>query len=243
MAKNKKSFVMYTDWKETFNALSNEKAGELIKHIFSYVSDENPISKDMIINAVFPNIKNALKRDLEKWERQQIQRVEAGKRSAELRKQNATKANERSTKSNERSISSTVNGNVNVNDNVINNKLLSEIKISDLDPSLQEYAQIAKAFQELFIKNIKRTKGNTHHQDKAKFKSYVEPVRKLIEIDKYTVKQLLSIYHYLESDRGRFWWSNILSTTKLREHAQKLSIQASEPIKAKSNNQNNGVRL
>ena len=76
MAKNKKSFVMYTDWKETFNALSNEKAGELIKHIFSYVSDENPISKDMIINAVFPNIKNALKRDLEKWERQQIQRVE-----------------------------------------------------------------------------------------------------------------------------------------------------------------------
>ena len=171
MAKNKKSFVMYTDWKETFNALSNEKAGELIKHIFSYVSDENPISKDMIINAVFPNIKNALKRDLEKWERQQIQRVEAGKRSAELRKQNATKANERLTKSNERSISSTVNGNVNgnVNDNVINKRkvkektftppTLSDVKNYFKEKGYTEQSAI-KAFEYYDVAGWKDSKGN-----------------------------------------------------------------------------------
>ena len=49
MAENKKSFVAYADWKETFDALSDEKAGQLIKHIFAYVNDENPESEDMLI--------------------------------------------------------------------------------------------------------------------------------------------------------------------------------------------------
>ena len=40
--KNKKSFLLYADWKETFETLSDDKAGELIKHIFAYVNDENP---------------------------------------------------------------------------------------------------------------------------------------------------------------------------------------------------------
>lgn len=120
MAENKKSFIAYSDWKETFDNLSDEYAGKLIKHIFAYVNDENPESKDMIINAVFPNIKNSLKRDLTKWENQIKQRSEAGKRSAEIR---ATKINERSIPLNENIRNPTVNDNVtvNVNDTVINN--------------------------------------------------------------------------------------------------------------------------
>ena len=61
-----------------------------------------------------------MKRDLKKWEKQQEQRSEAGKRSAEVRKRNAKLAKRDSTTVNDRSISSTVNGNVsvNVNDNV-----------------------------------------------------------------------------------------------------------------------------
>jgi hypothetical protein len=64
--------------------------------------------------------KQSLKRDLKKWENQQEQRSEAGKRSAEVRKRNAKLAERDSTTVNERSISSTVNGSVsvNVNDNV-----------------------------------------------------------------------------------------------------------------------------
>ena len=33
MAENKNSFVLYTDQKEIFDAINNEQAGKLIKHI------------------------------------------------------------------------------------------------------------------------------------------------------------------------------------------------------------------
>jgi hypothetical protein len=99
MAENKKSFIAYADWKETFDALDNEKAGELIKHIFAYVNDENPVSEDMLINAVFANIKHTLKRDLKKWEKQHEQRKKAGKKSAEVRQRNSTVVNGRSVSS------------------------------------------------------------------------------------------------------------------------------------------------
>jgi hypothetical protein len=111
MAENKKSFIAYADWKETFDALDNEKAGELIKHIFAYVNDENPISKDMLINAVFANIKHTLKRDLRKWEKQHEQRKKAGKKSAEVRQRNSTVVNGRSFSSTDSvSVSVNVNG-------------------------------------------------------------------------------------------------------------------------------------
>jgi hypothetical protein len=99
MAENKKSFFAYADWKETFDALSDEKAGQLIKHIFAYVNDENPESEDMLINAVFASIKQTLKRDLRKWENQYTQRVAAGKKSAKVRKHNSTVVNGRSVSS------------------------------------------------------------------------------------------------------------------------------------------------
>jgi hypothetical protein len=119
MAEGKKSFVAYADWKEVFDALPNEDAGALIKHIFSYVNDENPISDSVLINAVFANIKSTLKRDLHKWETQLEQRRIAGKKSAEMR---LTKSNDRSNSLNETTRNSTVsvseNVNVNVNDTV-----------------------------------------------------------------------------------------------------------------------------
>jgi len=114
MAQGKKSFIAYADWKDTFDNLPNEVAGKLIKHIFAYVNDENPNSDDFVINAVFANIKNALKRDLDKWENQLEQRREAGKKSAEQRA--LTKINERSNSFNENERNST--DSVNVNDNV-----------------------------------------------------------------------------------------------------------------------------
>ena len=68
MAENKKSFTAYCDWNTTFNSLPDEKAGQLIKHLFAYVNDENPISEDLIINIAFEPIKQSLKRDLKRYE-------------------------------------------------------------------------------------------------------------------------------------------------------------------------------
>ncbi|MFY0655053.1 MAG: hypothetical protein JXQ96_23695 [Cyclobacteriaceae bacterium] len=68
MAEGKKSFQMYTEWIEVFNELDNEDAGELIKHIFKYVNDENPETKNKLVSLSFIQIKQQLKRDLKKWE-------------------------------------------------------------------------------------------------------------------------------------------------------------------------------
>ena len=86
MAQGKKSFVAYSDWKEMFDNLPNEVAGELIKHIFAYVNDENPQTDNYIIKALFSNIRNTLKRDLDKWESRKKSYSEAGIESGRVRK-------------------------------------------------------------------------------------------------------------------------------------------------------------
>jgi hypothetical protein len=139
MAENKKSFILYCDQKGVWDKLDDAQAGRLVKHIIAYVNDENPVASDFVTELAFEPIKQSLKRDLRKWEKQQEQRVEAGKRSAEIRQRNATKANDRLTTVNERSISSTVNGSVNgsvsVNDNEINTLSLE----SDFDLFFKAY--------------------------------------------------------------------------------------------------------
>ncbi len=119
MAENKKSFVLYSDSQGLVNQLPDEVAGRLLKHIYAYVNDENPISDELLLNIAFEPIKMQLKRDLIKWESQLEQRRQAGLRSAEVRKRNATSVNERS-------ISSTDNDNVSVNVNVNDNVILLE---------------------------------------------------------------------------------------------------------------------
>lgn len=142
MAEGKKSFVAYSDWYGMFKALPDEVAGKLIKHIFSYVNDENPTTEDFVINALFEQIKSTLKRDLKKWEEQQEQRKQAGIRSAEVRKQNATLVNARL-------ISSTdnVSVSVSVNDNV-------KDKINNIDERKLKFASTLKPFIDLYGKEL-----------------------------------------------------------------------------------------
>lgn len=140
MATGKKSFVLYTDYKELFNELSNENAGLLIKHILSYVNDENPKAPNDFVKISFITIKMQLKRDLIKFEEVKEKRSLAGKISAEKKlistksthvesvEHNSTK----STHVNKRQqalTKSTVNDNVNVN--VIYNK-----EVKDFSPPL-----------------------------------------------------------------------------------------------------------
>ena len=66
MAKDKKSFILYMDQRGIFDKLSDEQAGKLIKHIFSYCADEEP-SAEFIIDIAFEGIRQALKRDLRKY--------------------------------------------------------------------------------------------------------------------------------------------------------------------------------
>ena len=78
MAKDKKTVVVYTDWIEKFEELTDEEAGRLIKHFFRYVNDQEPEAPDRTTKLMFIDIKNTLKRDLNKYEDKLDKRSEAG---------------------------------------------------------------------------------------------------------------------------------------------------------------------
>lgn len=151
MATGKKAFLLYTDIVHTFDHLTDDQIGKYMRYIVDYVNDREPDDLPGLLQALVEQTKQQLNRDLEKWKKQHQQRIEAGRRSAEKRKQNSTIANDRSTtvqrkttKINDRSVSSTVNESDNVTDSVIVNvtdnvneiekkipkKDLDEIKIS-----------------------------------------------------------------------------------------------------------------
>jgi len=119
-----------------------------------------------------------------------------------------------------------------------NKSLLSEIKISDdkkfflindlkIDATENEveYFTIAEKFRKLFIKNLKEKKSPVTHQEKATFKSYVSPIRLMIENKEANIEQLREAYNFLNSIDGEFWKSNILSTASLRKQIATLIIK------------------
>jgi hypothetical protein len=112
MAEGKKSILIYSDWKHTFEALTDVEAGQLIKHLLAYVNDENPKTDNRIVQIAFEPMKQHLKRDLVKYEEIKGKRSEAGKISAEKKKQNSTNATHVESVQ-QTSTNSTVNVNVN----------------------------------------------------------------------------------------------------------------------------------
>jgi hypothetical protein len=68
MAKDKKSFIAYCDWLESFDELSDTEAGRLVKHLFRYVNDMNPEAPDKLTKMCFIPIQQSLKRDLKKYD-------------------------------------------------------------------------------------------------------------------------------------------------------------------------------
>ena len=90
MAKEKKSFILYADQQGVINQLPDDVAGRLIKHIFAYVNDENPITDELIVNIAFEPIKQTLKRDLRRWEEYIEKQSLNGKKGGRPKKANET---------------------------------------------------------------------------------------------------------------------------------------------------------
>ena len=117
MATNKKSFVLYTDIIESIRLLDDTKAGELFKHILSYVNDENPTTNDVIINLAFTPIKQSLKRDLIKYDTYINKQSENGKKGGRPKTQKTQPFISKPKKAD--SVSVSVSDSVSVNDNKI----------------------------------------------------------------------------------------------------------------------------
>lgn len=123
MAENKKSFVLYSDQRSIIDMLPDELAGQLIKHIYAYVNDENPVNDNPMVNLAFEPIKLQLKRDLQRWEETKEGRSKAGKASAEARRNKIEQQSTNLTNVDFVQQTST-NSTVNVNDNVNVNDIL-----------------------------------------------------------------------------------------------------------------------
>ncbi|RXG13980.1 hypothetical protein DSM03_10193 [Leeuwenhoekiella aestuarii] len=115
----------------------------------------------------------------------------------------------------------------------IRNNLLSEINISDVEDSEKKYFQIAKSFQQLFIKNLEEKNSTTKDQRKATYKNYVDPIRLMFQRDEVNKDQVTMAYKFLNSPAGEFWKTNILSTKTLRKKISTLVAQANQPLNNK----------
>lgn len=240
MAKDKKSFILYAELLQTFEELSNEEAGILIKHILRYVNDLNPDAPDRLTKLLFTPIKNTLKRDLVKYEETKSIKSTSGKLgnlkrwnldlydkviSKELtieEAENVAKNRICDNRIANVAVNDNVNVNVNDNDNEYKKKYLSEIKISDYPELNKSYFDISISFQELFKNNLKEAGASTSKIEKAKG-IWVDDIRMIIEIDKYTVEDLQQAYKFLQVNE--FWKKNILSTAKLREKMDKIKLE------------------
>ena len=159
----KKSFVLYTDQREVFDELSDEDAGRLIKHIFSYVNDENPSTDDLLLKVAFLPIKTQLKRDLKMWDEKKLQRAEAGRKGGIAKSSNAKQ--NLANPSNATNDVANLAVNVNVNGNDIYKQTASELKV-DEESHNQIFRQLWKStawIEGIAIKNKVTTKEVQDH--------------------------------------------------------------------------------
>jgi uncharacterized phage protein (TIGR02220 family) len=172
MAKDKKSFILYVDQKDLWNKLPDEIAGKLIKHIYSYVSDENPKSDDLIVEIAFEPIKQQLKRDLKLFEEKRVKRSEAGIAGANKRWQEI--ANDSKRISSIAKIADNVNDNVNVIDNIdyqallefVNKSFGRSFKVVGDKVQRSYKARLKDGYKkEDIINAIKNCKENPYHKE------------------------------------------------------------------------------
>jgi hypothetical protein len=144
MAKDKKSFVAYCDWLESFEELTDEEAGRLAKHLFRYVNDLNPEPPDKITKMCFIPIKQSLKRDLVKYEERADRARENGAKGGRPKTQKTQSVISEPKKPD--SVSVSVNDNVNVKDDGIKPPSLEEV-ISYFDENGYTKESATKMFE------------------------------------------------------------------------------------------------
>jgi hypothetical protein len=173
MAEGKKSILFYVDWHDTFKELNDEDAGKLIKHIFAYVNDENPICDDLIINIAFEPIKQSLKRDLKRYEeyidKQSVNGAKGGRPKKATETQITQPFFEKPKKAD--SVSDSVNDN---ESDIINNLDFDSIwnlylKVGNKKKSEELYNKQTKAKKELIKNHIPLYIKNHIDNDKKDF--------------------------------------------------------------------------
>lgn len=181
MAENKNSFIIYTDWKQDFEFLTDAEAGKLIKHLLQFASDENPSleNEERLLQYAAQKMKAVMKKDLKKYEAVVQKRSEAGKKgginSGKSRTSKQNEANE--------AIASNPKQNERVNDNVnVNDILLEKESKYDDDMRGENFEEIEKA--KSFLKEKKQIQ-----MDRLAMKYKLSPEQLHLKIDEFIEKK------------------------------------------------------
>ena len=144
MAQGKKTFIFYSDWTNMIKEMPDNDAGQLLKHILSYVNDEDPTTDNILVKMAFGHMKPMLKKDLEKWNKQLIQFSKMGKKSAK----NRIKSKVEPTLTHVEPTSTVnVNDNVNGNDNVNKKKKTTKIIFPFNTESFKQIWEVWKTYK------------------------------------------------------------------------------------------------
>lgn len=175
-AESKKAFVLYNDYENVFEMLTDEEAGKLVKHLFAYVNNKDSELEDRLLKLTFEPIRLQLNRDIQKYELIRQEKVKAGKKGGlksgeNRRKPKQNEANEADAsflKQNE------ANEAVTVTDTDTDTDTLSIEGAHDWKKSFDEYKdQVRKAF-------IKVTQDNTWMQKQQEYYPNIN-IKKSIE--------------------------------------------------------------
>jgi len=222
MAKDKKSFLFYVDWGETFDELSNEDAGKLIKHLCDYVRDKSPETDSVLIKAVFANMKSTLKRDLDKWRTKSLKNSENAKKrwhanAYERKKTDANHADRDKVIVND---TDTVNDNGNGKETDIKKVYSSEV-------------------HDCFEKCLNEFDDHLRPSKEAAKNNWMDTIDKLNRIDNIPFEMIHQITKHIRKDD--FWSKNFLSLTKLRKtngDGVKYVVVFYEKLKSNNNGKN-----
>lgn len=110
--------------------------------------------------------------------------------------------------------------------------------ISDETELANDHQKIAWSFWKLFESNlIESGMSNTATLNKAKLEAWEKDVRLMMEKDKRTREELLTVFQFLKKDE--FWKSNIQSVSKLRQQFEKIYLKAKNNAAPKNSSQSN----
>lgn len=178
MAENKNSFIIYTDWKQDFEFLTDEEAGKLIKHLLRFASDENPCleEEDRLLQFAAQKMKSVMKKDLKKYEAVIQKRAEAGKKggvssgkSRTSKQKEANEANASDTKQNER-----INDNVNVNVILLEKETKYVEDVADENRKISEFKNFLKTEKQIQMDRLRMSHKLSDEDLDLKIDEFVE---------------------------------------------------------------------
>lgn len=194
MAKDKKSFILYTDLIHVVEKLvikdrenKTNYGGELFLHILKYVNDLEPIAVDFIIEMAFEPIRLSLKRDLTKYSQYiEKQRVNGKKGGRPKKKPNANPQKPKETQPflKKPKKADSVSDSVNVNVNEIKKEKINTKSFSFYNSLIELGANENLAKDWLKVRRDKKA-SNTQ----TAFNSFSNQVNK----SKYNIDQILSV--------------------------------------------------